>query len=122
MGTIPQKWSGQRVVLKRGFDSDHLAARDGYTVEEEYYTLGDDRIVRKQDYFLINVTTRTQQRGWIRIQVKIPVVYGDPWEEDLKREIEGELKSNHDLIGVFLSDIDQGWCRGFELSWEEKNE
>lgn len=118
MGTIPQKWSGQRFVLRKVFDSDALAARDGYSANEGEYVLGDEHIPRKKEHFFVNVTTRTLQRGWVRIQVKIPVIYGEPWKEDLKGEIEKELQSNHDLVGVFLSDFGS-WDRRFELSWED---
>jgi hypothetical protein len=119
MGITPKQWSGQKFVLKETFNSDDLAAREGYTVGKWHYTLEDERIPRKKGYFLINVTARTQTRGWIRIQIRVPVIYGDPWKEDLKSDIEKELKSNLDLIGVFLSDVDQEWCRGFDLSWED---
>jgi hypothetical protein len=119
VGTIPKQWSGQKFVLKKSFDSDQMALQDGYIVGEEHYILGDEQVPRKSDHFTINVTSRTQQRGWIRIQIKIPVIYGEPWKKELKKEIERELKSNHDLIGVFLSDIDQQWCRGFQISWED---
>jgi len=118
MGTAPKQWTGQKFVLKKTFDSDRLAAREGYVVQGYYYVLEDEAIPRRKDHFIVNVTARTQQRGWIRIQIKIPVIYGDPWREDLKGEIEKELRANHDLIGVFLSDVDQQWSRGFELSWE----
>ena len=120
MGKDPQKWSGQQFILRRTFDSDELASRDGYSIVGGYYVLGDDTVLRKDDYFLANVTTRTQKKGWIRIQVKIPVAYGDPWKEELKGVVEKELKRNHDLIGVFLSDIDYTWSRGFDLSWEDE--
>jgi hypothetical protein len=119
MGITPKQWSGQKFVLKKTFNSDELAAREGYTVGKWYYVLEDEHIPRKKEYFLINVTAKTQTRGWIRIQIKVPVIYGDPWKEDLKSDIEKELKGNLDLIGVFLSDVDQEWCRGFDLSWED---
>lgn len=119
MGTFPQKWEGQRYSLRKTFDSDRLAAQDGYSVVGEYYELGDEQFLRKKDYFLANVTTRTYQKGWVRVQVKIPVIYGEPWKEDLKKEIERELKCNHDLVGVFLSDVGEQWYGGFDVSWEE---
>ncbi len=121
VGTTPAQWEGPKYILKKTFTSDELAARDGYTVEEECYVLGDERILRKKDYFIVNITTRTYQRGWMRLQIKIPIVYGEPWREKLKHEIEQELRSNYDLIGVFLSEVDQQWCRRFELSWEENH-
>lgn len=120
MGTLPQRWEGQRYSLRKTFDSDELAAKDGYSVAEEYYILGEEQVSRKKGHFFANITTRTYQRGWIRVQVKIPVIYGEPWKEELKKEIEKELKCNHDLIGVFLGDVGQQWsCREFEISWEE---
>ena len=118
MGTLPQKWSGPQFVLRRAFDSDEMAARDGYSVESGYYVLGDERVLRKEDHFVVYATTRTPQRGWIRIQVRIPVAYGDLWKEELKEDIEKELKHNHDLIGVFFTEVDPTWCRGFDISWE----
>ncbi len=119
VGTTPKQWSGQRVLMKKSFDSDDLALRDGYTVEGDFYQLGDEIIPRKSSHFTVMVTTKTLNRGWIRFQMKIPVVYGDPWKEELKAKIERELRCNHDLIGVFLSDVDQTWSKGLELSWED---
>ncbi len=120
MGKAPQKWGGPKFLLRKTFDSDELAARDGYSIVGGYYVLGDDSVLRKDDSFLVNVTTRTPQKGWVRIQVEIPVAYGDPWKEELKEAVEKELKKNHDLIGVFLSDIDYTWRGGFDLSWEDE--
>ncbi|MGD2250126.1 MAG: hypothetical protein PVF58_17115 [Candidatus Methanofastidiosia archaeon] len=119
MSITPKQWSGHQVVLRKTFTSDALAVKDGYTVGKWVYTLNDERIERKKGYFYAYVTARTQSRGWVRARVKIPVVYGDPWKEQLKTEIEKELHCNHDVIGVFLSDVDPSGYRGFQLSWEE---
>ncbi len=117
----PKQWSSQKYVLKKTFTADDLAVKDGYTAGKWFYTKGDERIPRKSEWFLVNITARMQRQGWIRVQVKIPVVYGEPWKDVLKSEIEKELKSNYDLIGVFLSDIGQELCRGFDLTWEEEH-
>lgn len=119
MSITPKQWSGHQVVLRKTFTSDGLAEKDGYTVGKWYYILDEERIKRKRDYFYAYVTARTQTRGWVRARVKIPVVYGDPWEKRLKAQIKSELMCNHDLIGVFLSDVDPMGYKGFQLSWEE---
>lgn len=113
---------GSKYVLRKTFTSDDLAAKDGYTVGKWFYILEDERIPRKSERFLINVTTRTQQHGWVRIQVEIPVIYGEPWKELLKSQIKKELQSNYDLIGMVLSEVCQEIGRGFDLSWEEDHD
>ncbi len=119
MGKTPKQWSSQEYVLRRTFKSDQLAVKDGYSVEDEYYILEDERIPRKRERFSVCATGRILHRGWVRIQIKIPVIYGEPWKEDLKQEIERELKTNYDLVGVFLNELDPQWCRGFEISWND---
>lgn len=127
MGTTPEQWAGQKFVLRKTFTSDALAAQEGYKVELDaqgeggYYVREGIRIPRTRTSFWVRVTARTTQRGWIQVHIKIPVIYGGPWKEQLKDEIEKELKTNHDHIGVFLSDIDQQWSRWFEISWEEQS-
>lgn len=120
MGTTPKQWSGQRCILRKTFDSDRLARRDGYTVNEEYYVMGRERIPRKKDFFVANATGRILGGEWVRIEIKVPVIYGTPWRMELQREIERELKTNYDLIGVFLREIDPQWCRTLQISWEGK--
>lgn len=109
---------GTKYVLRKTFTADDLASKDGYTVGKWFYILGDERVPRKSGRFLATITTRTQHQGWVRIQVAVPVIYGEPWKELLKSEIKKELKSNYDLVGVFLSEVCQG-IRGFDVSWEE---
>jgi hypothetical protein len=109
---------GREYTLRKTFDTDQFAERDGYTIDGPDYTLGSERISRKHKYLLVDLTTRTDRQGWIRIRIKIPVIYGDPWIEDLKDAIESELHHNYDLIAVFLNDVDLQWFKGFDLSWE----
>ena len=122
MGTTPKQWTDQVYVLRKSFDSDRMAMRDGYTVGDEYYTLGREEVPRKKSFFTACASGRVQSRGWVRIRLKVPVTYGDLWEEELKQEIERELKSNYDLIGIFLRDMDTQWCRTLHISWMDSNE
>jgi len=122
MGTTPKQWTDQVYVLRKSFDSDRMAMRDGYAVGDEYYTLGGEQVPRKEGYFMACASGRVLSRGWVRIRLKVPVTYGDPWEEELKQEIERELKSNYDLIGIFLRDMDTQWCRTLHISWMDSNE
>ncbi|MBU7014638.1 MAG: hypothetical protein HXS52_13960 [Theionarchaea archaeon] len=110
---------GPRFLLKKPFTSDDLAAEDGYTVFKWFYSRGEEAIPRKNDHFIIYVTARTSRGGWLKAQVTVPVTFGEPWRGKLKLKIEHELKTNLDLMGVFLSDYDIEWARGFQLSWED---
>ena len=118
MGKDIPSSTGREYTLRKTFTTDQFAQRDGYTVSESHYILGSERIPRKPGFLRVNLTTRTDRQGWIRILIKIPVVYGDPWIEDLKDTIDSELHHNYDLIAVFLNDIDLQWFKGFDLSWE----
>ncbi|MBU7044230.1 MAG: hypothetical protein HXS47_11615 [Theionarchaea archaeon] len=110
---------GREYTLRKAFDTDQYAQREGYVIEENQYRLHQETIPRKKGYLRVNVTTRTERQGWMRIRIKIPVMYGEPWISDLKKTIEHELRHNYDLIGVFLNDVDLQWFEGFDLSWEE---
>jgi hypothetical protein len=110
---------GREYTLRKTFDTDQFAEKEGYTVEEEQYRLIEEIIPRKHGHLRLNVTTRTERQGWLRIRIKIHVIYGDPWIDDLKKYIEQEIHHNYDLIGVFLNDVDLQWFEGFDLTWEE---
>ncbi|MGC1121506.1 MAG: hypothetical protein WBA22_10475 [Candidatus Methanofastidiosia archaeon] len=111
--------TGPRFLLKKPFTSDDLAAEDGYTVFKWFYSQGEETIPRRNDHFVMYVTARTTGGDWLKAQVTIPVTFGEPWRDQLKQRIEHELKCNLDLMGVFLSEYDIEWTRGFQLSWED---
>ncbi|MBU6997947.1 MAG: hypothetical protein HXS41_11910 [Theionarchaea archaeon] len=119
MSPPSRSYTGPRFLLKKSFTSDDLAAGDGYTAFKWFYSRGKETIPRRNDHFIVYVTARTSRGSWFKAQVSIPVTFGEPWRESLKQRIEHELRTNLDLMGVFLSDYDVEWARGFQLSWED---